>query len=121
MANLYQQADANVRRTWFYLTTMFLLLIGLGWLFSQAYGNPAILYGFAAFSVIGNLVAYYKSDSIALAMSGARPLERAGNERLYRIMENLCITAGLPMPRLYAGSWSEWCSDPARPVARGGE
>lgn len=29
--------------------------------------------------------------------------------------------AGLPVPRLYVGSWSEWCSDPARPVARGRE
>jgi len=31
------------------------------------------------------------------------------------------VHAGLPMPRLYAGSWSEWCADPARPVARGSE
>ena len=29
------------------------------------------------------------------------------------------VHAGLPMPRLYAGSWSEWCRDPARPVQTG--
>lgn len=101
MENLYTHADSNVRKTWLYLTVVFVLLIGLGFVFSQVYGNPTILYVFAAFSVIGNIVAYWKSDSIALAMSGARPLARQGNERLYRIVENLCITAGLPMPRLY--------------------
>lgn len=101
MANVYERADANVRRTWFYMTALFVVLIGLGWVFARVYGEPAILYGFAAFSVIGNFVAYFKSDSIALAMSGARPLQRAGNERLFRIVENLAITAGLPMPRLY--------------------
>jgi len=101
MENLYTHADSNVRKTWLYLTAVFALLIGLGFVFSRVYGNPTILYVFAAFSVVGNLVAYWKSDAIALAMSGARPLTRQGNERLYRIVENLCITAGLPMPRLY--------------------
>src|SRR5688572_7112307 len=99
--NLYTHADSNVRKTWAYLTAMFVLLIGLGWVLSQYYGDPLFLYAFAAFSVVGNIVSYWFSDKIALAMSGARPVTRQENARLYRIIENLCITAGLPMPRLY--------------------
>ena len=99
--NLYTHQDANVRKTWALMTGAFVLLIGLGWILSQVYRDPAILYGFAVFSVLGNIVAYWKSDSIAIAMSGARPVAREENVRMYRIVENLCITAGLPLPRLY--------------------
>lgn len=101
MANLYSHQDSNTRKTWVLMTGAFVLLVGVGWILSRAYGNPAILYGFAVFSVIGNIVAYWYSDKIALSMSGARPVSREENVRLYRIVENLCITAGLPMPRLY--------------------
>jgi heat shock protein HtpX len=80
---------------------MFALLIALGWVFSRAYGNPAILYIVAVFSVLGNIVSYWYSDKIALASSGAAAVSREQNVRLYRIVENLCITAGLPLPRLY--------------------
>lgn len=87
------------------MSAIFVLLIALGWLFSRAYGNPIILYVVAVFSVGGNIVAYWYSDKIALASSGAVAEKRdsppPGGVRLYRIVENLCITAGLPLPRLY--------------------
>jgi heat shock protein HtpX len=99
--NLYTHQDSNVRKTWLLMTAVCGLLIGLGFLFSRVYSDPVILYAFAGFSVFGNIFAYWYSDKIALAMSGARPLVREHNERLFRIVENLCITAGLPLPRLY--------------------
>ena len=83
------------------MTGVFVLLIGLGWLFSQVYGDPTILYVFAGVSIVGNIFSYWYSDKVALAVSGARPVTREENVRLYRIVENLCITAGLPLPRLY--------------------
>lgn len=83
------------------MTMFFVLIIGLGFLFSYAYGSPNILYIAVALSVGMNFMAYWKSDSIALAMSKAQPIKREGNEELYRIIENLCITAGLPMPRVF--------------------
>jgi heat shock protein HtpX len=83
------------------MTVFFLLIIGLGFLFSQVYGSPEILYIAVALSIIMNFLAYWKSDTIALSMSGAKPIARQDNEYLYRIVENLTITAGLPMPRLY--------------------
>jgi len=105
--NLYTHQDANVRKTWLFMTAMFLVLIALGWLLTQYYGNTVFLYVFASVSIIGNIVAYWKSDSIALAMSGAKPVTREQNARLYRIVENLCITAGLPLPRLYVMASSQ--------------
>lgn len=99
--NLYTHQDSNVRKTWFLMTSVFVLLIVFGWVIGQAYGNPIILYIFAVAAVIGNVVSYWKSDAIALALSGAQPVSREQNVRLYRIIENLCITAGLPLPRLY--------------------
>ncbi len=101
MANLYQNKDANIRKTWLLVTMFFVMLVGFGWVISYAYNAPEILYIAVVLSIIMNVVAYWKSDKIALAMSCARPIEREGNEYIYRIIENLAITAGLPMPRLY--------------------
>jgi heat shock protein HtpX len=99
--NLYTHQDSNVRKTWLLMTCIFGLLVGLGFLFSRVYGNPMILYVFALVGVGSNLVSYWYSDKIALSISGARPLTREDDPRVYRIVENLCITAGLPLPRLY--------------------
>jgi heat shock protein HtpX len=101
VVNLYTQKESNIRKTWFLMTIAFILLIGLGWLFSYIYDSMAILYIFVVFSIVLNLVAYWKSDKIALSMSHAIPVKREENLPLYRIIENLCITAGLPMPAVY--------------------
>jgi len=83
------------------MTVFFVMLIALGWIFSYIYGAPEILYGVALFSIVMNIIAYWNSASIALAMSGAKPIARQGNEYVYRMVENLCITAGLPLPKMY--------------------
>lgn len=83
------------------MTGFFLFVIAVGWLFSMVRNQPAILYGAVVFSVGMNIIAYWKSDSIALSMSGARPATHDNNRRLYHVVENLCITAGLPLPRIY--------------------
>ena len=101
MANLYLQKDSNIRKTWLFMTMFFLFIIAFGWLISFVWQAPEILY-IAVFLSIGmNLVAYWQSDKIALAMSKANPIPREGNEYVYRMVENLCITAGLPLPRIY--------------------
>ena len=101
MASLYTHQDENVRKTWLLMTAVVALLVGLGWVFSRAYGDTSFLYVFATVSVGGNIFAYWFSDKIALAVSGARAVTREENIRLYRIVENLCITAGLPLPKLH--------------------
>ncbi len=101
MANLYQQKDMNIRKTWLLLTVFLVIIIGFGWLFSYAYNTPEILYFAVFLSLVMNGVSYWYSDKIALAMSGAKPIKREENLYLYRIVENLCITVGLPTPRVY--------------------
>jgi heat shock protein HtpX len=101
MTTLYTQHDSNIRKTWLLMTMFFLLIIAIGFLFDYVYGAPQILYFAVALSVGMNFMAYWKSDAVALALSRAQPIARVGHEELYRIIENLCITAGLPMPRVY--------------------
>ncbi len=101
MTTLYTHKDSNIRKTWLLFTGFLIVVIGVGWVFSRAYGNPGILYIAVLFSVFMNVIAYWFSDKIVLSMAGARPIEKKDAPELYNIVENLAITAGLPMPKLY--------------------
>ncbi len=98
---LYTQADSNIRKTWFLITVFLIFIIGLGWIFSQVYNNPSILYFAVIFSLLMNITSFWYSDKIVLAMSRAREIKHEENPELYHIVENLCITAGLPAPKIY--------------------
>ncbi|MEK7514816.1 MAG: M48 family metallopeptidase [Patescibacteria group bacterium] len=98
---LYEHRDGNIRTTWMLMSGFLVFVIGIGFLFSQAFQAPEILYVAVLFSTGSNIIAFWFSDRIALRMSGARPVSREENVRLHRMVENLSITAGLPMPRLY--------------------
>lgn len=99
--NLYTQQSSNVRKAWLLMTGSLLLVIGLGWVFGYYFQRPEILVLAVILSVVLNLVAYWQSDKIALSIAGARPIQQSDNPYLYRMVENLCITAGLPMPKLF--------------------
>ncbi|MBI4160515.1 MAG: M48 family metallopeptidase [Candidatus Yanofskybacteria bacterium] len=101
MVNLYAHKDSNIRKTWLLITVFLILIIGLGWLVSYYLQSVEVLYFAVILAVVMNVVAYWNSDKIALSMSGAKPIRREENLYLYRIIENLCITAGLPVPRIY--------------------
>jgi heat shock protein HtpX len=98
---LYTQQGQNVRKTWMLMSIFFIIVIGLGYVFSQVYGNPNILYIFVIFSIVMNVVSYWYSDKIALALAKAHPATREEYFDFYTIVENLAITAGLPMPKIY--------------------
>ncbi len=101
MATLYTHQSKNITKTWLLMTTFFILVIGLGWFFSMYYGNPSILVFFVLFSVIMNVVSYWFSHKIVLGLSGAHEADRKQYFDLYTTVENLSITAGLPMPKVY--------------------
>jgi len=101
MATLYSQAESNTRKTWLLLISFLIFVIALGWLFSYALDNQFILVIAVIFSITTSFVSYWYSDKIVLAMSHARPIEKKDNPELYRLVENLCITAGLPLPKIY--------------------
>ncbi len=83
------------------MLVFFIVVIGLGWAFSGLFNNPAILYGAVFFSVLMNIASYWYSDKIVMSISGARPITRDSHRELYNIVENLAITAGLPVPKIY--------------------
>ena len=101
MASIYTQADSNVRKTWFLMTGFFVFLILIGWLFSYLMDDQAILFFAVIFSIFSSFGSYWYSDKIVLAMTRAVPLEHNKNPEIYHIVENLCITAGLPLPKIY--------------------
>lgn len=83
------------------MSVFFVIVIGLGWYFSYYYGNPNILYFFVIFSVLMNITSYWFSDKIVLKLAGAKEAKKEEYFDLYTALENLSITAGLPMPKLY--------------------
>ena len=99
--NLYTQRSENMYKTWLLVTLFFGIVIGIGWVFSQVFDNPGILYIAVIFSIVMNVVSYWFSDKIVLAMHHAEPVEMKSHPELYRVLENLTITAGLPMPKFY--------------------
>ena len=101
MATIYTQADSNNRKTWFLLTGFLVFIIALGWLFSYLLDSNAILYFAVFLSIFMSFGSYWWSDKIVLAMYKAKPIEKKDNPELYRTVENLCITAGLPLPKIY--------------------
>ena len=100
MATLYTQQSKNVSKTWLLMSLFFIIVIGIGFFFSQYYGSPNILYFFVIFSLVMNITSYWYSDKIALALNRAREIKEEDNRELWHIVENLAITAGLPMPKL---------------------
>ena len=101
MATLYDQADKNVRLTWVYITGFLIFVMGIGYVFAGAMNNSAILYIAVIFAVGMSFGSYWWSDKIVLAMSKAKPVTLENARELYHIVENLCITAGLPVPKIY--------------------
>lgn len=98
---MYSQIAANKRKTVFMMILFVGLVAGLGWLFGQFSGQPFItpyvLIGAAVYAGIS----YFAGSKMALAMNGAHQIEKRDNPRLWRIVENLSITEGLPMPKVY--------------------
>ncbi|MEI8174616.1 MAG: M48 family metallopeptidase [bacterium] len=101
MATLYTEQTKNVTKTWLLMTVFFVVVILFGWFFSFYYKNPNILYFFFAFSVLMNFFSYWFSDKIVLTLAGAKEAKREEYFDLYTSVENLSITAGLPMPKVY--------------------
>ncbi len=101
MASLYTEQGKNTRRTWLLMTVFLVMIIAIGWFLGWYLNDPSILYIAIAFSLLMNITAYWFSDKVALAATGAKPADEREHRELHRILENLAITAGLPKPRLY--------------------
>lgn len=83
------------------MTLFLVVVIGIGYIFSYIYGDSNVLYIAVIFAVLMNVISYWYSDKIVLRLHKAIPVTRDNQRDLYNSLENLAITAGLPMPRLY--------------------
>ena len=83
------------------MALFFSIIIILGWIVSMFYGDVSILYIAILLAVFMNVFSYWFSDKIVLALHKAKPATRQEYFDLWNATENLSITAGLPMPRLY--------------------
>ncbi len=88
------------------MSGFFALLLVVGYFGGQYYGNPAIIYFAIILSMVMNIVGYWHSDKIALRLAGAKEIDLAHStdpardKEILRLVENLAITAGLPMPKV---------------------
>ena len=98
---MYSQIAANKRKT-FFIMGLFILIIGLiGYAYSLYAGSLDSFYIIFGFALVYTVISYFVSSKVALSVNGAKEIQKSDNPRLYRIVENLAITTGLPMPRVY--------------------
>lgn len=98
---MYSQIAANKLKTWLIMGIFLVILALLGVLFGTITGKPSILYGVIAGSVVYAFFQYFLASKMALAVNGAREVTKKDEPELYRVVQNLSITMGLPMPKVY--------------------
>jgi heat shock protein HtpX len=98
---MYEQISSNKRRTVILLAGFLALLWGFAYIISQATGDRGLLFFIGLFAISYAILSYFAGSKIALAINGAKEIQKKDNPRLWRIVENLSITEGLPMPKVY--------------------
>lgn len=100
---MYSEINSNKRKSIFLMMIFIAVIIVLGWVFEQLYGSggyTGII--FAIFiALLMTTISFFSGDKIALKSTGAKPITHDENKYVYHLVENLCITAGLPMPKIY--------------------
>jgi heat shock protein HtpX len=99
--NIYKHQDKNIRKTWLLMFFFLALVIAIGWLVSWYLDSPGILYVAVIFAVLMNFFSYWYSDKLVIKLTRAKPVSQESHRELWNIVENLSITAGLTMPKLY--------------------
>ena len=99
---MYSAIAANKRNTVIIMAVFVGIIAAIGWAISVMYGYgtstlPWIIGG----ALVYALIQYFAASRLAMSMSGAREIQKADNPRLWRIVENLAITEGMPMPRVF--------------------
>jgi len=100
---MYSQIDSNKHKTWALMLIFVIVISSLGYVFNLWYGDSSygILIIAIIFSLLGATFSYYSGDKVALASAGAKQIQKMDNPYVYRMVENLCITSGLPLPKVH--------------------
>lgn len=103
---MYSNIAANKRKTYLIFFVFMIFIMGLSWLAGilitgDSSFTPVLTIGFFIGSIIYALITYFAGSKMATAANGAKEIQKNDNPRLYRIVENLAITEGMPMPKVY--------------------
>ena len=98
---MYSAIAANKRNTWFIMLVFLIIIGGLGWFAAYMYGDINIAIFTVVIAAAYAFFQYYLAGSQALSMAGAIEIQKEDNPRFFRIIENLCIATGTPMPKVY--------------------
>lgn len=99
---MYSQITSNKRKSVFLIVLFLILVIGLGLLIDASYESGGVITLIAlVYAIVTALVSYYSGDKMALWASGAREIKKEDSPELWRLVENLCIANGQPMPKVH--------------------
>ena len=104
--NMYKQIARNKRDSWFLMTMIVLVLLGLGFAIGVATmhtttGGIGLLGVFGVVAILWSIISYYAGAGMALAVSGARAVTHEQEPQLYNVVEEMAVAGGLPMPKVY--------------------
>ncbi|PKL72480.1 zinc metalloprotease HtpX [Candidatus Kuenenbacteria bacterium HGW-Kuenenbacteria-1] len=99
---MYDQITSNKQKSILIMTLFIIIILALGFVFGKItnYGYNGLIIAII-FSIAMSLFSYFQGDKVALWTAGAKPIEQKDNPYVYQMIENLCITAGLPLPKIY--------------------
>jgi heat shock protein HtpX len=98
---VYSAIAANKRNTVFIMVIFLIIIGGLAWLASYTYDNISLLFLIVIGAILYVVIQYFAAGSQALLFTGAIQIEREQNPRLWNMVENISITTGMPMPKVY--------------------
>jgi heat shock protein HtpX len=98
---VYSAIAANKRNTFLIMAIFIVLIAGIGYVFSEIYGSIGIFWGTIVGAGVYTLIQYFIAAKLALTMNGAKEIKKSDEPKLYRIVENLSISEGMPMPKVY--------------------
>lgn len=98
---MYSNIASNKRRSIMIMMLFLFLLAGIGYAVELYTGNTGSFFVILIFALFWSLVSYFTSARMALGINGARQIEKSDSPKYYRTVENLAITTGLPMPKVY--------------------
>ena len=104
--NMYKQIARNKRDSWFLMTMVVLILLGLGFAIGVATMHTTtagigLLGVFGVVAILWSLISYYAGAGMALAVSGARAVTHEQEPQLYNVVEEMSVASGMPMPKVY--------------------
>lgn len=98
---MYQEIKRNKIKTWLIMLGFLAIATAVAFMGYLITGSKGTIISVMAGSLIYSVISYFLASKTALILNGAKEITKSDNPRLYRVVENISITTGMPMPRVY--------------------